>query len=63
MERLVTLMDRLYDHSISQGAISNILARSREPLLDAAAAIEAVVLASPVVCSDETPVRDQGKNW
>jgi transposase len=31
--------------------------------LDATAAIEQVVLASPVVCSDETSVRVTGKNW
>jgi transposase len=63
MERLVTLMDELFSLSISEGAISNILARAREPLLDATAAIEKVVLASPVVCSDETSVRVKGKNW
>jgi transposase len=63
MERLVTLLDELFSLSISEGAISNILARAREPLLDATAAIEAVVLASPVVCSDETSVRVNGKNW
>ena len=40
MERLVTLMGELFGLSISEGAISNILARAREPLLDAAAAIE-----------------------
>jgi transposase len=55
MERLVTLMDELFSLSISEGAISNILARAREPLLAATAAIERVVIASPVVCSDETP--------
>jgi transposase len=63
MERLVTLLDELFSLSISEGAISNILARAREPLLDAVAAIETVVLASPVICSDETSVRMNGKNW
>ncbi len=63
MERLATLMDELFSLSISEGAISNILARARAPLLAATAAIERVVLASPVVCSDETSVRVQGKNW
>lgn len=63
MERLVTLMGELCSLSISEGAISNILARAREPLLDATAAIERMVLASPVVCSDETSVRVKGKNW
>ena len=63
MERLVALMDELFSLSISEGAISNILARAREPLVDAAAAIEKVVLASPVVCSDETSARVNRKNW
>ena len=39
------------------------LARERQPLLNAAATIEKVVLASPVVCADETSVRIKGKNW
>lgn len=63
MERLAMLMDELFSLSISEGAISNILARAREPLLAATAAIEQAVLASPVVCSDETSVRVCGKNW
>jgi transposase len=63
MERLVTMMDEIFGVSISEGAISNILSRAREPLLTATAAIEKVVLASPVVCSDETSVRVKGKNW
>jgi transposase len=63
MERLATLMDELFSLSISEGAISNILNRTRTPLLAAAAAIQAVVLATPVVCSDETSVRVKGKTW
>jgi transposase len=63
MERLAVLMDELFSLSISEGAICNILARAREPLLVATAAIEKVVLTSPVVCSDETSVRVKGKNW
>ena len=63
MERLALLMNELFALSISEGAICNILARARQPLLDATAAIEKVVLASPVVCSDETSVRVRGKNW
>ena len=57
------MMDELFSLSISEGAICNILARARQPLLAATAAIEKVVLASPVVCSDETSVRVKGKNW
>ena len=63
MERLARLMDELFGLSISEGAISNILARARQPLLDATATIQTVVLASPVVCCDETSVRVKGKNW
>jgi transposase len=63
MERLARLMDELFGLSISEGAISNILARARQPLLDATATIETVVLTSPVVCSDETSVRVKGKTW
>jgi hypothetical protein len=62
MQRLALLMDELFALSISEGAISNILARARAPLLAAAATIQAAVLASPVVCSDETPARVKGKN-
>jgi len=56
-------MDELFSLSISEGALSNILARARPPLVAASAAIEQVVLASPVVCSDETSARVKGKNW
>jgi len=63
MERLATLMDEIFSLSISEGAISNMLLRAREPLLAAAAAIRETVTASPVVCSDETSARVCGKNW
>jgi transposase len=63
MERLAALMNELFSLTISEGAIANILARARGPLADAAATIEAVVLASPVVCSDETSAWVKGKNW
>jgi transposase len=63
MERLALLMNELFSLSISEGAICNILARARQPLLDATATIEKFVLASPVICSDETSVRVKGKNW
>ena len=56
-------MDELFGLTISDGAISNILARARQPLLDATAATETVVLGGPVVCSDETSVRVKGKSW
>ncbi len=63
MERLATLMDEIFSLAISEGAISNMLARAREPLLAAAATIRDTVIASPVVCSDETSARVSGKTW
>jgi transposase len=63
MERLATLMNEIFSLSISEGAISNMLARAREPLLTAVETIRETVLASPVVCSDETSARVNGKNW
>jgi transposase len=63
MERLALVMEEVFGLSISEGAISNILARSRTPLQDATDAIEKIVLASTVVCSDETSARVQGKTW
>jgi len=63
MERLATLMEEIFSLTLSEGAISDMLARAREPLLVAAASIRATVLASPVVCSDETSARVSGKNW
>src|SRR5260370_24222063 len=38
-------------------------AGAREPLLTAVETIRETVLASPVVCSDETSARVSGKNW
>jgi transposase len=62
MERLAGLMDKIFSLSISEGAISNLLARARGPLLVAAATIRATVLASPVVCSHETSAGVIGRN-
>jgi len=63
MERLAALMDEIFSLTISEGAISNMAARAREPLLAAAATVRETVPASPVVCSDETSARVNGKNW
>jgi len=62
-ERLRMLMGEVFGLSISEGAISNILARAQAPLVAAAAAIAAQVTASAVVASDETSVRVAGKTW
>ena len=63
LERLAALMGEMFALTISEGAISNVLARAREPLLVAATAIRETQTASPVVCSDETSARVTGKTW
>lgn len=62
-ERLRMLMGEVFGLCISEGAISNILARAQAPLTTAAEAIAAQVTASAVVASDETSVRVAGKTW
>ncbi len=47
----------------SEGATSSMLARAHEPLLAAAATAGACVIASAVVCPDETSARVSGKTW
>jgi len=63
LERLRAVMDEVFGLCISEGAISNILARAQAPLGAAAATIAAQVAASAVVASDETSVRVAGKTW
>lgn len=63
LERLRALFGEVFGLSISEGALSNILARAQAPLGAAAAAISAQVTTSAVVASDETSVRVAGKNW
>jgi len=63
LERLSVLMREMFALAISEGAISNMLARAREPLLAATAAIRETVTASAVVCSDETSARVSGETW
>jgi transposase len=62
-ERLSRLMADVFGLSISEGAITNILARAQTPLMAAAETIAAAVRASPIVASDETSARVGGKTW
>lgn len=62
-ERLVRLLDEVFGIRISEGAIANVLSRANTPLTTAAQAAAAAVRASPVVASDETSARVNGKNW
>jgi transposase len=61
--RLARLLDEVFGVAISEGAIANILARAEAPIIAAAAAIAEQIRASPVVASDETSARVQGKTW
>ncbi len=62
-ERLRALMGEMFGLSISEGALSNILARAQAPLGVAAATIATEVRQARVVCSDETSARVAGKTW
>jgi transposase len=62
-ERLARLLDEVFGVAISEGAIANILARAEAPIIVAAEAIAEQIRASPVVASDETSARVQGKTW
>ena len=62
-KRLTELCDGLFGLTISQGAISNMLARMGKPFGAAAEEIAAAVRASEVIASDETSARVKGKTW
>ena len=62
-ERLVRLMSEVFGLEISEGAIDNMLKRSEPALTQAAETIAAEVRASPVIASDETSARVEGKTW
>ena len=61
LERLRALLGESFGLSISEGAISTMLARAQAPLDAAAAAIGAQVRVAPVVACDETSLRVQGR--
>jgi len=63
-KRLSEVMAGLFGVTISQGAISNMLARSGKPFARVADAIAAKVRGSEVIASDETSARVKGKtHW
>ena len=62
-ERLARLLDEVFGLTISEGALVNILARAKAPLVRAAEPIAAAVRQSAVVGSDETTARVAGKTW
>src|SRR5271154_4537817 len=63
-KRLTELSEGLFGLTISQGAISNMLARMGKPFGAAAEQIAATVRGSEVIASDETSARVKGKtHW
>ena len=62
-ERLQLLCAEVFHLHLSQGAIAHALARTAQRLEPAAEAIKKQVRASPVIGSDETSARVNGKNW
>jgi transposase len=62
-ERLVEVCRDLFGLAISEGAVANALARLAERARPVYDAIGAEVRAGPVVASDETSARVNGKNW
>ena len=63
-KRLTEICEGLFVLTISQGAISNMLARMGKPFGAAAEQIAATVRASEVIASDETRARVKGKtHW
>jgi transposase len=59
--RLVNVMQGLFGLTISEGAIANMLARAAKPFAQAATEIAEAVRAAPVIASDETSARVEGK--
>ena len=62
-QRLIRLMTEVFGVTISKGAIADIVARARAPLVGAAQPLAQAVRTSPVVGSDETAARVGGKTW
>jgi transposase len=63
-KRLTELCEGLFGLTLSQGAISNMLARMGKPFGAAAEQISATVRGSEVIASDETSARVKGKtHW
>jgi transposase len=62
-ERLVEVCRDVFGLALSEGAVANALGRLAEQARPAYEAIGAAVRASPVVGSDETSARMDGRNW
>ena len=62
-KRMVEMLAGVFGLTISQGAITNILAHAQAPMHAIAEGIAAQVRASKVIASDETSARVKGKNF
>jgi len=62
-ERLARLLAEVFGLTLSDGAITKILARDEAPLLAATAPIVAAVRASSVINCDEISAQVTGKTW
>jgi transposase len=62
-ERLVEVCRALFGLALSEGAVANALGRLAERARPTYEAIGAEVRASPVIGSDETSARVDGRNW
>src|SRR5260370_13699505 len=56
-------MKDMFGFDISEGALVNILAATREGFAAANAAIRAKLLSGTVICSDETGLRVGKRSW
>jgi transposase len=62
-ERLAGLFEEVFGLPISEGALGNLFERSRTAFADQVANIKGKLLASTVICSDETTMRVKKRTW
>lgn len=60
-ERLHQILDEVFNLSISEGALANLLGRVQRQLTEPMAEIQAHLQQSRLICSDETSARVKGK--
>ncbi len=62
-ERLSALFRDIFGLPISEGALANLFKRVKPRFDEQTVAIKQKVRDSPIVCSDETSARVEGRNW
>ena len=62
-ERLSALFQDIFGLSISEGALANLYKRVKPRFDEQVVIIKERVLDSPIICSDETSARVEGRNW